>query len=125
MSLDKSINSGKEKRKPYYKSGKFDTSCRPHGGCPYCEGNRNYSENKRKDSANEQLESWEKGDIMHSDEIKLPIGTEFEIEEVKFKVVSSGNLNFPGYCLGCEFKDNVSYCGAFDCEGIFFEKVDK
>lgn len=49
MSLDKGIEHGKEHRKPYYKSGKFDITCRPHGGkgkkrdrvaCPWCTGNR-------------------------------------------------------------------------------------
>ena len=40
MSLTKSILHGKEKRKPYYHSGRFDKTCRPHGSCPYCRGNR-------------------------------------------------------------------------------------
>lgn len=40
MSLEKAIKYGKEKRKPYYKSGKFDRNCRPHGGCSYCLENR-------------------------------------------------------------------------------------
>jgi hypothetical protein len=40
MSLDKSIASGKEHRKPYYHSGRFDKTCRPHGSCPYCRDNR-------------------------------------------------------------------------------------
>ncbi len=38
--LDKAIRSGKEKRIPYYKSKRFDPTCRPHGGCPYCLRNR-------------------------------------------------------------------------------------
>jgi hypothetical protein len=40
MSLDKAIHYGKEHRKPYYRSGRFDYSCRPHGGCEYCWYNR-------------------------------------------------------------------------------------
>lgn len=40
MSLEKGIFYGKEKREPYYRSGRFDWTCRPHGGCPYCYGNR-------------------------------------------------------------------------------------
>lgn len=40
MSLDKAIYYGKEHRKPYHRSGRFDYSCRPHGGCPYCWHNR-------------------------------------------------------------------------------------
>ena len=40
MSLDKAIKFKKEKRKPYYDAGRFDTTCRPHGGCPWCYDNR-------------------------------------------------------------------------------------
>lgn len=44
MSLDKAIKHGKEKRRSYEqrgKPGRFDKTCRPHGGgtsipCPYC-----------------------------------------------------------------------------------------
>ena len=28
------------KKQPYTKSKRFDMSCRCHGGCPYCLGNR-------------------------------------------------------------------------------------
>ena len=44
MSLEKAIKYGKEKRKGYYGSQAFDHSCRPHGGCPYCENNRKFSD---------------------------------------------------------------------------------
>jgi len=40
MSLDKAIEHGKEHRKPYRKSKAIDYSCRPHGSCSYCYGNR-------------------------------------------------------------------------------------
>lgn len=43
MSLDKGIEHGKEWRKPYYGSAAFDRSCRPHGDCPWCYGNRIHS----------------------------------------------------------------------------------
>ncbi len=48
MSLDKAIKSGKEHRKPYYKSGKFDKTCRPGGSCPWCRSNREHNLKKRK-----------------------------------------------------------------------------
>lgn len=48
MSLDKAIKHGKEHRKPYRGSKAFDKSCRNHGGCPCCEGNRMHSTNVRK-----------------------------------------------------------------------------
>jgi hypothetical protein len=59
MSLDKSIKYNKEKRKPYYGSKEFDTSCRNHGSCSWCEDNRNYSNKKRKKSAEEQIDEYE------------------------------------------------------------------
>lgn len=42
MSLDKAIKYGKEKRKPYTGSNRYFTSCRNHGGCPWCERNRKH-----------------------------------------------------------------------------------
>ena len=42
MSLDKAIEYGKEKRKPYRGSKAIDPSCRNHGGCPWCERNRKH-----------------------------------------------------------------------------------
>ena len=48
MSLDKSIKSGKEHRKEYRKSKRFDKTCRNHDGCPYCEANRKHSTKVRK-----------------------------------------------------------------------------
>jgi hypothetical protein len=40
MSLDKAIAAGKERRKPYRRSKRFDRSCRPGGSCPWCYRNR-------------------------------------------------------------------------------------
>lgn len=34
-------------KNPYTKSKRFDASCRCHGGCPWCLGNRMYKHNKR------------------------------------------------------------------------------
>ena len=40
--LDKAIKYGKEKRRQYRygKPGAHDITCRPNGGCPYCESSR-------------------------------------------------------------------------------------
>ena len=54
MSLEKAIRYGKEKRKRYYGSADFDHSCRPHGGCPYCENNRKFADKKARRRANKQ-----------------------------------------------------------------------
>ena len=58
MSFDKSYPNRKDIRKPYYKSAYFDRSCRNHGSCGYCEGNRTYSSKHR-----EPIDSWEIEDL--------------------------------------------------------------
>ena len=55
MSLDKAIESGKEKRKKYRKSKAFDSTCRNHGSCPWCEGNRTNKNNNKKKVADKEL----------------------------------------------------------------------
>lgn len=47
MSLDKAIASGKEHRKQYKDSRAIDWSCRCHGGCDWCRGNRLYRYTKK------------------------------------------------------------------------------
>lgn len=46
MSLDKAILSGKEHRKPYRGSKRFDCTCRNHGSCSYCRCNRTIQEQR-------------------------------------------------------------------------------
>jgi hypothetical protein len=55
MSLDKAIEHGKEHRKPYYKSKRFDRTCRHGGTCDCCKGNRMHSTKRRELSAREQI----------------------------------------------------------------------
>ncbi len=40
MALDKAIQHGKAKRQPYRKAKAISRTCRNHGSCPYCRGNR-------------------------------------------------------------------------------------
>ena len=40
MALDKAIKYKKEHRKKYRGAKSVDPSCRNHGGCPWCLGNR-------------------------------------------------------------------------------------
>ena len=42
MSFDKDYPKRKDRRKPYYKSKRFDTSCRNHGSCSWCRRNKLY-----------------------------------------------------------------------------------
>lgn len=53
MSLDKAIKYGKEKRKPYTGAKAIDCSCRNHGTCGWCEGNR-LQQARREDEATDQ-----------------------------------------------------------------------
>lgn len=59
MSLDKAIRSGKEHRKEYYGSKAIDRSCRNHGGCPWCEENRQYKNLKRMQSMIDRMKERE------------------------------------------------------------------
>ena len=38
----------KDWRQPYRRSRVFDASCRNHGSCPWCEGNRTIGDKKRR-----------------------------------------------------------------------------
>lgn len=53
MSLDKGIEYGKEHREQYHGSKAIDKTCRNHGGCDWCLGNR-YYRNKKIDVSMEQ-----------------------------------------------------------------------
>jgi hypothetical protein len=59
MSLEKGIQHGKEHRKPYYKSGRYDPTCRPNGGCPYCENNRAHKNKKKELDQKQQIKDLE------------------------------------------------------------------
>lgn len=59
MSLDKSITHGKEHRRLYYGSKAIDRTCRNHGSCPRCEGNRQYANRKRAEGAESRLREYE------------------------------------------------------------------
>ena len=54
MALDKSIKYGKEKRKGWFGSKSFDSTCRNHGSCSWCSGSRLFSYKKRKLAAKQR-----------------------------------------------------------------------
>jgi hypothetical protein len=58
MSLEKAIIHKKEKRKPYRGSKAFDCSCRNHGSCGYCEGNRTLFDRKARLRVSDQVDEW-------------------------------------------------------------------
>ena len=58
MSLNKAIESGKEKRKMYTGAKAVDRTCRNHGSCSYCLSNRIHKYVKRADSMNAKLKEY-------------------------------------------------------------------
>ncbi len=56
MSLDKAIEYGKEKRKPYTGAKAVDCSCRNHGSCAWCMSNRLYQQLKIDEASKQALE---------------------------------------------------------------------
>lgn len=61
MSLDKAIQSGKERRRPYRGGKAVDRSCRNHGDCPYCRGNRLISRMRSELDAEDKRKEYEYG----------------------------------------------------------------
>lgn len=65
MALDRAIAAGKEHRKPYRDSRRFDYTCRNHKACTYCQRNRlqqarrqSEQEHLEKQEAREEQEEW-------------------------------------------------------------------
>lgn len=57
MSLAKAIASGKEHRKEYRKlAPRIDKSCRNHGGCQWCTGNRLYTTKRELERTSQMLQ---------------------------------------------------------------------
>jgi hypothetical protein len=44
--LDRAIKSGAERRAPYLGSKRFDRTCRNHGSCGWCHGNRTINQRR-------------------------------------------------------------------------------
>lgn len=59
MSLDKAIEHGKEKRKPYRGAKAIDYTCRNHGSCDWCRENRLHKF-KKKEPIKDNTENQEK-----------------------------------------------------------------
>ena len=59
MSLDKAIEHGKEKRKPYYGAQAIDCTFRPHGRCEWCRSKRRYQQLKMKEASKQAVQERE------------------------------------------------------------------
>lgn len=70
MGLEKSIKSGKEHREEYkYKKNyckSVSSSCRNHGTCPWCEGNRT---NKNKSANKQAVREIRLGEVVSVEEL--------------------------------------------------------
>lgn len=62
MSMNKAIEHGKEKRKPYRGSKAIDKTCRNHGGCDWCQGNRTIANAKEQLKMDSKEDEWEDED---------------------------------------------------------------
>ena len=58
MSLDKAIQHGKEHRRPYTGAKAIDRTCRNHGSCEWCRGNRQYASRKKAENMKEMEREW-------------------------------------------------------------------
>lgn len=55
MGLEKAIKSGKEHREEYRGAKAVDPTCRNHGSCPWCTGNRTNKNKARDKEAKEYI----------------------------------------------------------------------
>lgn len=63
MSLNKAIEHNKEYRKEYVGAKSIAKSCRNHGSCDWCRGNREYSYAKKIEATDNEINTYEKGDM--------------------------------------------------------------
>ena len=78
MSLDKSIEHGRDHRKQYHGARAVDRSCRPHGSCPWCRGNRLHNSKVKELDAKEQMN--EKASV-YTIETDRSIGKQFQADK--------------------------------------------
>ena len=60
VGFDKNYPNRKDRRKEYRDSRNFDTTCRCHGSCPYCQNNRLFFDRKARRAAELDLIAYEK-----------------------------------------------------------------
>ena len=58
MSMDKAIEHGKDRRRPYRGSKRFDKTCRNNGACGWCRGNRTVKARRQLMRADEIEREW-------------------------------------------------------------------
>jgi hypothetical protein len=68
MSFDNDHPGRKDQRKPCRKSKRWDRSCRNHGSCGYCQGNREHSKKQREEAAFDRWANGNQYGAFNSDE---------------------------------------------------------
>lgn len=58
MSFDTDYPNRKDRRKPFRRSASFDRSCRNHGDCDYCQGNRTHRNLRRAPVLTDEEREW-------------------------------------------------------------------
>lgn len=61
MGLEKAIEHGKEKRKAYKGAKAWDSTCRNHGSCGYCQSNRLHKIRKKELSCDQKIDEYIEG----------------------------------------------------------------
>lgn len=60
MAFDKDYPNRKDRRRPYYrKASRWDPSCRPNGGCPWCAANRTWNDRRRRLLADQAIQDFQ------------------------------------------------------------------
>jgi len=72
MGFDKDYPNRKDRRKQYRGCKVWDTSCRPHGGCSWCESGRLHNDRKRRNAADEEIKEFKIDLYGHEDEETCP-----------------------------------------------------
>jgi len=63
MGLDKAIEQGKEHREPYRKAKAVNSTCRNHGSCPWCAGNRQINSRRKAQKTSEEIKQYRSADL--------------------------------------------------------------
>lgn len=104
MSLDKSIQSGKEHRKRYTGAKAVDAKCRNYGSCKRCLSNRTHKNDKRRNALEQQLnEHLEEDDIWQQEIVKQHI--------IQTSGMDTGAISRKGHaCFWFRIAKNAQIC---------------
>lgn len=69
MSFDNDYPNRKDRRKPFYNSGKYSTGCRHGGDCEWCRGNRTHRNRKHEPIVLEE-EMYERHSLMMQEDME-------------------------------------------------------